>query len=124
MSHRVRAHVGDTQHLQHGRQVGVAAHTLDPVRHVEHHTGPLALDHPGHEILELLDDVHVAVDHADGVAALLEGRGNPLHRARVIALPVLRAEDVDHARLVSIVYYGDLHERLPHLSFAHLYILL
>ena len=97
MGHRPGADVGHAEHLEHRRQVRVAADALDAVGHVEDHARPLPGHDAGHEVLERLDHVHVAVDHADGVTAVLEGASDKLDGAGIVGFAILRPEDVDHA---------------------------
>ena len=80
-----------------------------PNGHVEDHAGPFARDHSGHEVLQPLDDVHVAVDDPDRVTTRLQRAGYALDSARVVALPVLGSEDVDYSARIAVMHDSDAH---------------
>ncbi len=101
------ADVGHPQHLQHGRDVGVAAVPLDSVRHVEDHAGTLPGYDPGHEVPELIGHVDVSLYDFDVVPALFQSGRYLLDRLRIVPLLRLRAEEVDDVRGRGFLFVED-----------------
>ena len=109
MAQRTGRHIGDPDHLQDAGHMGVAGLALQPVGDVEHHPGPLARDHPGHERLQLGDQLLVGLDGRDLVAAGAERVGEALDGLEADLLLVRHAEQVDDVPAVPVVDDRDPH---------------
>ena len=109
MCQRPGADVGQADHLQHPRHVGVPRLSLDAVGEVEDHAGPLTLDDARHELFEPVDQVLIALEGRHLMAALLQGVADALDRPEAVFLSVRQAEQVDHALAFAVVDDGDFH---------------
>ena len=109
MAQRPGGDVGDPDHLEDARHVGVAGLALKAVGDVEDHSGPLARDHAGHEGLELRDQLLVGLHGGDLVAAAAQRLGEPADGGQADLLLVGHAEQVDDVLAVPVVDDGDPH---------------
>ena len=110
---RTRGHVRDADHFQNAGNMGVARLPLQAVRDVEHHPGPLAVNHPRHEILQAVDQILVSLQGDHLVAPFAQGIGQPPDGLHADLLAVGHAEQVDDALAVAIVDDGDFHGSAP-----------
>ena len=89
--------------------MGVAGLALDTVGQVEGHAGTLTLEGPGHEFLQAVDQVLVALQGHHLVAAPLQGVDDAANGGEAVLLPVSNAEQVDDLLGFTIVDDGDFH---------------
>ena len=101
--------IGNADHLQDARHVGVAGLALQSVGDVEDHAGPLALDDAGHERLQLGDQLLVRFERRHLVAAATQRLGEPLDGGQADPLLVGHAKEVDDVAAVPVVDNGDPH---------------
>jgi hypothetical protein len=87
----------------------VAGLSLETVREVEHQARTLAVHHPGHELLELVDQVLVALEGDHLVPPRLESVDEAIDGLHPDLLAVRHAEQVDHFLRVAVVDDGHLH---------------
>ncbi len=109
--HRPRGHIRDAHHLQDARHVRVARLALQTVGHVEDHARAFSLHDPRHEILELLDQILVALEGDHLMTALAERIGEAADGLHADLLAVRHAEEVDDVLAVPVVDDGHLHPR-------------
>ena len=110
---RARADVGNAHHLQDARHVRVPRLPLDAVGDVEHHARPFALDDPGHELLELGDEVLVGLEGLRLVAPFPERTRDPPDGRETDPLLVRLPEEIDDVAAFAVVDDGDLHRPSP-----------
>ena len=103
------AQVRNPEHLEHRGEVRVATDALDAVGQVEHQARPFPRHHPGHELPELLDHVHVALEHPHVVTAILQRGHDGLKGLWIAKLGILPAKNVDHTASIAVVHDRNFH---------------
>src|SRR5262249_17345753 len=112
VSERTRTGIWHASHLQHGRNVRIAALTLNPVCHVEDHAGRPALRIRRHEPLEAGEPSFVRLAQHVFMAAVPQRRQYVLYGLSPVSFRTGLAQTVDHSRTIVIPNDSCAHQKL------------
>ncbi len=108
MCQRSGANIGNTQHFQHTRYMGITSLPLYSIGQIKSHSRPFTFQNARHKFLNIIDQVLITFQRNNLVPSLFQSINNPLDCSLSIFFPVRDTKKIDYLVTDTIINNGDL----------------